>query len=90
MFEEEGDPIDQIKGPPAKANPELLERVSAIQASQAAHAKSISTLVGLYRTIDKTRRSALKEQLEALFQDLKQLGATLGVTPLSFPKLSGC
>ena len=49
-----------------------------------------SKLIELYRTLDKTRRPAIKEKLETLYEDLKSLGVEVGLSRVSFLRIDDC
>ena len=85
-FEEEGEE-DRPLPSPLETSTEAL----AIRASQEAYGRVVDALVDLYRTFDKRLRRDLKEEgLERVYGRLKELGATVGVSRMSLPRLADC
>lgn len=83
-FDEREASIREVK--PLPLDPEIL----ALLASQKAHALVVDRLVDVYRVFDRVRREKLKDKLEEVYDALKALGATIGISCFSLPHLSDC
>lgn len=71
----------------AEAAPEPDFEVLSIRASQEAFEKVMDGLIAFYRDFDRTRRTAMKEKLKALREELVALGATIGISRISLDNL---